>query len=150
MAERLLARPYREVAVGQTETTRGRTITEADLVNFCALTGDWYYLHSNAAEAEKSPFRARIAHGLLVYSYSAGLAIPPESRTLVANYGNDRLRFTAPVFIGDTIHAELEVLAKTDKSADGSSGVVDLRWDVFKQDGVQVVSSTLKLVMNDG
>ncbi len=150
MSERLLARAYRDITAGLAETTRGRTITEADVVNFCALTGDWYYLHSDAELASKSAFGQRIAHGLLVYSYSAGLAIPPDSRTLVANYGNDRLRFTAPVFIGDTIHVELEVLSKSDKAPDGSSGVVDLRWDVFKQGGTQVVASTLKLVMNNG
>jgi acyl dehydratase len=150
VSERILAKRYRDLAVGAIERTRGRTITETDLVSFCALTGDWYFLHSNAELAAQSAFGQRIAHGLLVYSYSAGLGIPPDARTLVANYGSDRLRFTKPVFIGDTISLEIEVLAKTDKAADGSSGVVDLRWDIFKQGEVQVCASVLKVLMNDG
>jgi 3-hydroxybutyryl-CoA dehydratase len=150
MSERVLSSRYADVTVGHKETTRGRTITEADLVNFCALTGDWYYLHSNAEAAAASPFGRRIAHGLLVYSYSAGLAIPPDARTLVANYGSDRIRFTAPVFIGDTIYVEIEVLSKHDKRPDGNSGVVELRWDIFKQGGVHVCASTLKVLMNNG
>jgi acyl dehydratase len=150
VSERILAQRYRDLALGMVERTRGRTISEADIVNFCALTGDWYWLHSNAEEAAKSPFGQRIAHGLLVYSYSAGLGIPPDARTLVANYGSDRLRFTKPVFIGDTISLEIEVLAKSDKAADGSSGIVDLRWDIFKQAGVLVCTGVLKVLMNDG
>jgi|SRR5271165_2394283 len=147
-APRIMAQRYCDLEVGDREVTRGRTITEADIVGFAALTGDFYWLHTNAQDAAASKFGQRVAHGYLVLSYSAGLGIPPDSRTLLANYGSERLRFTKPVFIGDTISLEVEVLAKSDKADDGTYGVVDLRWDVFKQGHELVMSSVLKVLMD--
>jgi len=144
---KLLERSYSDLRVGDSERSRGRTITESDVVQWCALTGDWFWIHSDRERAEASPFGARIAHGMLVWAYSAGLAVPPDSDTVVANYGAESVRFTKPVLIGDTIHVELEVLAKVDKQP--GRGVVDLRWDVFNQNGEKVCASVAKVLMID-
>lgn len=144
---KLLERNYSDLGIGDRETTRARTITEADIVQWCALTGDWFWIHSDRVRAEASPFGARIAHGMLVWAYSAGLAVPPDSPTIVANYGAESVRFTKPVLIGDTIHVELEVMAKADKES--GRGVVDLRWDVYNQKREIVCASVAKVLMID-
>jgi acyl dehydratase len=144
---KLLERSYSELRIGDRETTRGRTITETDVVQWCALTGDWFWIHSDRVRAEASPFGERIAHGMLVWAYSAGLAVPPDSDTIVANYGAESVRFTKPVLIGDTIHVELEVLAKSDKQP--GRGVVDLQWDVYNQKNERVCASVAKVLMSD-
>ncbi len=142
---KLLSQKYADLRVGDVERTRSRTITEADIVNWCALTGDWFWIHSDAPRAEASPFGARIAPGMLVWAYSAGLGVPPDSTTIVANYGAEKLRFTKPVLIGDTIALELEVLAKSDKQP--GQGVVDFRWDVINQRDEKVCVSVAKILM---
>ncbi len=82
-----------------------RTITEADIVMFASLSGDWNPIHTDAEFAKKTIFGQRIAHGLLTLSVVAGLLVRLglTERTIVAFYGIDKLRFTKPVFIGDTI-----------------------------------------------
>jgi len=143
-----LTRSYADIAVGERFVSRGRTITESDIVQWCALTGDWQVLHTDADYAARSRFGQRIAPGLLVLAYAAGFGIPPQSDTIVANYGTDALRFTAPTFIGDTIHLEAEVIEKTDKRA-GIDGVVRLAWNVFNQNAAMVMKSDLLILMNN-
>lgn len=142
-----LARHYDEIAIGERFVSRGRTVTESDLVQWCALTGDWYVLHSDAHYAARTRFRERIAPGLLVLAYAAGLGIPADAPAIVANYGSDALRFTAPTCIGDTIHLEAEVLEKSDKRP-AKDGVVRLAWNVVNQNGAMVMKSDLQILMS--
>src|ERR1700722_4191967 len=95
-------------------TSRGRTITETDIVNFAGLSGDFVELHMNEEYARSGPFGRRIAHGALIFSISTGLMVnlPDEQEAVIAFYGVDKLRFIAPVFIGDTIHITRRVVAK--------------------------------------
>jgi len=144
---KLLERNYSDLGIGDRETTRARTITETDIVQWCALTGDWFWIHSDRVRAEASPFGSRIAHGMLVWAYSAGLAVPPDSPTIVANYGAESVRFTRPVLIGDTVHVVLEVLGKAEKQP--GRGVVDLRWDIYNQKDEIVCASVAKVLMID-
>ena len=90
----LFARYLDDLDVGDSFTTKGRTITEADLVNFAALTWDTYPLHVDAEWAAKTMFGERIAHGMLVLSYAAGL-VPMQPGPIVAFYGMDKVRFFA-------------------------------------------------------
>src|SRR2546426_2562164 len=81
----LFARYFDDIEVGDSFTTKGRTVTEADLVNFAALTWDTYPLHVDAEWASNTMFGERIAHGMLVLSYAAGLvpdAAGPDRRLL--------------------------------------------------------------------
>jgi 3-hydroxybutyryl-CoA dehydratase len=116
--------------LGERLETPGRTITEADITNFAAFTGDWHPLHTDVTYAAKSPFGERIAHGMLVLSVGSALAFRLGTwvllpRSFVAFYGMERVRFTAPVKIGDTIRLEMTVASIENK--DESRGV--LTWD---------------------
>ena len=105
----LLYRTYDELEVGQAQRTRGRTITETDIVNWCALTGDWFYPHIDRVAAERSMFGQRVAPGIMVFALGTGLGVPSDATTILANYGTDRLRYTAPTWINDTIYLDIEV-----------------------------------------
>ncbi|GAA0493465.1 MaoC/PaaZ C-terminal domain-containing protein [Salinibacillus aidingensis] len=129
---------------GETWKSRARTITESDLIMFSALTGDWYPLHTDIEYAKKSPFKQRIAHGMLVLSIGTGLT-KMEPEIIVANYGIDQLRFIQPVFIHDTIHVELEVMDLKDKQ--NGTGVVTVKQATYKQTGDQVITGISKALV---
>jgi acyl dehydratase len=141
----LLWRYYDELSLGDSQATRGRTVTETDVVNWCAFTGDWFVLHSDKVFAEQSMFGQRIAPGMMVLAISGGLGVPPDSGAILANYGTDRIRYPRPTVIGDTVHLEMEVVAKKDR--DERSGIVDFRWDMVNQNGETVAASQLRVLM---
>lgn len=132
--------------VGETWSSRGRTITESDIVMFSAFSGDWHPLHTDKEYAENnSPFKQRIAHGMLVLSVATGLQIM-EPEVIVAFYGIDHLRFIQPTFINDTIHVELEVTELADKG--NGTGVVTAIQKVVKHTGEPVTTGVLKVLIN--
>jgi acyl dehydratase len=141
-----LERPVDELAVGTRLRTRGRTITETDVVNWCSMTGDWQVVHTDAVYAQSSRFGQRIAPGLMVLAFAAGLGIPPSSDTIIANYGTDKLRFVAPTFIGDTLHLEAEVLEITPRRP-AVDAVVRCAWNMVNQNGKPVMVSDLLILM---
>ena len=110
--------------VGEKAVSPGRTVTEADIVMFASLSGDWNELHTNAEYMKNSVFGQRIAHGILTLSIASGLGLratgsPPVE--VLAFLGMDKVRFVAPVFIGDTIRVESEVVeARPSKSMPGA------------------------------
>lgn len=110
--------------------TRGRTITEADLVAFAGLTGDFHPVHTDAEWAAASEFGERIAHGMLLLSYCVGLA-PFDPEFVLALRGFERVAFKRPVRIGDTVRLEGKVAAK--KELDAASGLVDFDWRLRNQ-----------------
>jgi 3-hydroxybutyryl-CoA dehydratase len=130
---------FEDFAVDSVTTSRGRTVTETDIVNFAGLSGDFVELHMNEEYAAKGPFGRRIAHGALVFSISTGLTVQVGQihDTVVAFYGVDKLRFTRPVFIGDTIHVVKKVIAKDLKGTD--RGVVCFETMVLNQYGHPVL-----------
>ncbi len=109
-------------------TGRARTITESDIVSFAAVTGDWHPQHVDAEWAAQSRFGERIAHGMLVVSYSIGL-IGFDPERVVALRGIDSLTFKRPVKIGETIHVEAEVADV--RPIDDDLELVELRWKVL-------------------
>src|SRR5262249_26196327 len=121
---------FEELQGGETRRSRGRTITETDIVNFAALTGDWVELHVNEEYARQSFFGRRIAHGALIFSISTGLAVRMGTvdDTVIAFYGVDKLRFIKPVFIGDTIWVRETVQNK--EVRDDQSGIVTMLTEV--------------------
>jgi acyl dehydratase len=126
-------------------TTPSRTITEADVVNFAGVSGDFNPLHTSKTEMADSDFGERIAHGALVFSAMTGLTrrIVDERAEVVAFYGVDRLRFTAPVRFDDTVHVELELLEKERKDHPTATGVVRYDAEVLNQRGEVVLSCEL-------
>lgn len=139
-------RKFEHFEVNETWLSRGRTITESDIVMFSAFSGDWYPLHTDKEYAEKcTPFRQRIAHGMLVLSVGTGL-LQMDSEVVVAFYGIEKLRFINPTFINDTIHLELEVIDLKDKG--NGTGVITFNQKVVKQTGETVVAAEFKLLVN--
>jgi enoyl ACP reductase len=104
-----LSLPFERLSLGDRFATRGRTVTEADVVGFAAQTGDFHPQHCDAAWAAASPFGERIAHGMLVVSYAVGL-VPFDPERVVALRRADAT-FKRPVKLGDTIRVEGGVLA---------------------------------------
>ena len=143
-----MARCFEEYSEGEVLLSPSRTITETDVVGFAGLSGDWNEIHTNEEFAKQGYYGRRIAHGALIFSISMGLASRNDrSRQpdLIAFYGVDRLRFIKPVFLGDTIHLKQTVLAPEPK--DASSGIVNLKHEVYKQDGVLAISYIAKLLV---
>jgi 3-hydroxybutyryl-CoA dehydratase len=100
---------FDELELGEEFETRGRTVTEADVVGFAALTGDLHPQHTDAEWASRSPFGERIAHGMLILSYAVGLAPLDPERVLALRRLRD-IVFKRPVVLGDTIRLRGSVL----------------------------------------
>jgi 3-hydroxybutyryl-CoA dehydratase len=114
---------YDELEVGMRGRSRGRTITEADVVGFAGLSGDWHPLHTDAEYAAHGPFGARIGHGMLTLAVTTGLmTLSPEA--VEAFYGMDRVRFIRPVRLGDTIRVETTIEEKIPRDTGGGRVVV--------------------------
>ncbi|HMX10726.1 MAG TPA: phenylacetic acid degradation bifunctional protein PaaZ [Burkholderiaceae bacterium] len=125
-------RHFEDLQIGESLLTHRRTVSEADIVAFGGISGDYFYMHFDEVAAKDSPFGKRIAHGYFVLSAAAGLFVSPAPGPVLANYGLDTLRFVKPVGIGDTIQARLTAKRKIDRQkvdAQGrGQGVV--AWDV--------------------
>lgn len=106
---------FDELRIGERLLTARRTITEADIVNFGGLSGDYFYAHMDKIAAAESLFGERVAHGYFIVSAAAGLFVDAARGPVIANYGMDNLRFVEPVKIGDTIQVELTCKQKTPK-----------------------------------
>jgi 3-hydroxybutyryl-CoA dehydratase len=143
--KRLVGSYFDELAVGEREITRARTVTETDVVNWCALTGDWFVMHSDKVYAERSVFGQRLVPGLLVVALSGGLGVPPDAEAVMANYGIDRIRYPRPTFIGDTLHCEIQVAALDER--DDKTGVATFDWRMISQDEQLVMVCQLKIVL---
>ena len=137
-------RHFEELQIGESLLTHRRTVSEADIVAFGGISGDYFYMHFDAIAAKESPFGQRIAHGYFVLSAAAGLFVSPAPGPVLANYGLDTLRFVKPVAIGDTIRARLTCKRKIDRQkvdAQGrGQGVVAWDVEVSNQHGELVAS----------
>ncbi len=122
-----------DMEVGQQAVSPGRTITEADIVAFAGLSGDYNVVHTDAEHAQSTVFGERIAHGLLGLSIASGLlmrAIPMEG-TAEAFLGLE-WKFKGPIKIGDTIRVRMKVVRKRPMKA-LKGGIVDLDLSVVNQ-----------------
>ena len=106
---------FDELVIGERLLTARRTVTEADIVNFACLSGDYFYAHTDKIAAADSFFGERVAHGYFIVSAAAGLFVDAAQGPVIANYGMDNLRFVEPVKIGDSIRVELTCKQKTPK-----------------------------------
>jgi oxepin-CoA hydrolase/3-oxo-5,6-dehydrosuberyl-CoA semialdehyde dehydrogenase len=142
---------FDELEVGDTLVTPSREITLGDVERFAALSGDTFYAHMSDEDARANGvFERRVAHGYFVVSAAAGLFVEPSLGPVLANYGLENLRFTKPVYPGDTITVQLTVKKKTAKpprEGEVPQGVVEWDVEVRNQDGEPVaVYSILTLV----
>jgi acyl dehydratase len=125
---------FEEFEIGQTITSVGRTITETDVVNFAALTGDWNTIHSNAEYAAKHFFGQRVAHGLLGLSVASGLAVRLGfmEGTVLAFREIGSWKFSQPIFLGDTIHVRATV-GSTKPMPRLGGGLVTMKVEILNQ-----------------
>lgn len=125
---------WEDWTVGRRWESSARTVTETDIVNFAALSGDWNRLHTDAEYCKSTQFGERIAHGPLVYAIAAGLLFQLRlyDDTLVAFLGFEDLRFTRPTRIGDTIRAVIEVTEQRESSKP-DRGLMRRRLQVLNQ-----------------
>ena len=118
----------------------GRTVTEMDNTLFCALTMNTQPLHLNADFAAQSQFGQRIVNGIFTLGLVVGLSVPEMTEgTIIANLGYDKVVHPNPVFHGDTVYAETEVLEKRESATRPDRGLVRLKQTGKKQDGAVVV-----------
>ena len=137
------AAPYDELRPGQTFVSRGRTITEADVVGFAALTGDWHPQHSDAVWAAESAFGERIAHGMLVISFAVGL-VPLDPRRVVALRRLGDVVFKRPVRLGDTLRVSGRIAELSPVGDD--AGLVTLSWSIHNQDAQLVCRARVEVL----
>ncbi len=134
---------FEEFVVGQTITTVARTVTEADIVTFAGLSGDFTQIHTDAEFSKGTPFGQRVAHGLLGLSIASGLAMRSGilEGTVMAFREITDWKFVKPVFIGDTIHVDINVVeTKAIPRVGGGSVVIVL--DVKNQKDETVMKGT--------
>ena len=150
MTESKLARRrglfFEEFIVGDQTESVGRTITEADIVNFAGLSGDYNLIHTDAEYSKRQMFGQRVAHGLLVLSIASGLAVRLGfmEDTILAFRGLE-WKFNAPVFIGDTIRVRVTVEATKPVPRLGG-GIVTLKMEVVNQRDEVVNRGTWEVV----
>jgi len=120
---------YEDLEVGQRiKHSLGRTITEADNTLFCALTMNTQPLHLNEDFAATTPFGHRIVNGIFTMGLVVGLTVPDLTEgTIIANLGYEKVRHPNPMFHGDTLYVETEVLEKRESKSRPNAGIVRLK-----------------------
>ena len=137
---------FEETDVGEKHTSSGRTITEADIVLFAGLSGDYSPPHTDYEFCKTTPFKKKIAHGLLTTSVSSGLFTRTGvfQGTGLAHMGTT-IKYTAPVYIGDTLHIEFTVGEK--EEMDAARGWLLINMETVNQDGKVVAKENMKMMI---
>lgn len=138
---------FEEFETGLEIQTGARTITETDIVSFAGLSGDYNFIHTNAAAAKNTPFGRRVAHGMLVASIATGLAVQQgfiDGTTLA--FRDLSWKFTRPVFIGDTIQVQVKV-TDTRPMARLGGGIVAFDARVVNQNGETVHKGVWRMLI---
>lgn len=120
----------------------GRTITETDDVWFTNLTMNLNPMHFNESYAAETEFGERLVNGLVVISTAVGMSVIDISQNATANLGYDDVRHHAPVFHGDTLFSESEVLEKRESDSRDHVGIVKTELRAYNQEGTEVLSMT--------
>ncbi|MFO1539124.1 MAG: MaoC family dehydratase [Chloroflexota bacterium] len=127
----------------------GRTISQADNTWFSLLTNNPHDIHSNADYASRTEFGKPLVVSTLTLAIVTGLSVPDISRNAIANLGWEDVRLTAPVFAGDTLYAESEVLEVRPSRSRPGQGIVRVRTDGRNQDGVVVLTFQRAVLLPD-
>jgi acyl dehydratase len=147
--ERKFGYTYSDLHVGMAFRSPGRTITDADLVAFAGLTGDYSELHTSDVYARNSQFGRRVAHGMLGLAYAHGLmwARTGELReTAVAFLGISDWKFVGPIFVGDTIFVDYRIAELRDSKSKPAQAIVTFDVELVNQNG-QVVQRGRKALL---
>jgi oxepin-CoA hydrolase/3-oxo-5,6-dehydrosuberyl-CoA semialdehyde dehydrogenase len=138
---------FEELNIGDTLTTAKRTITEADIANFANLSWDHFYAHTDHTSLEGTLFDRPVAHGYFILSAAAGLFVDAKKGPVLLNYGIDELRFTRPVYAGDTISVKLTVKEKIEQEKrepdDIAKGIIKWYVEVYAETNETVAIATI-------
>lgn len=141
---------FEEVEIGDSLETAGRTVTEADIVNFSNVSWDHFYAHTDSTSLNGTIFDKTVAHGYFILSAAAGLFVSGKKGPVIANYGLENASFFKPVYAGDTITVYLTAKEKINKGVKGRnipSGVVKWLVEVVNQrEEIVCVATILTLV----
>jgi itaconyl-CoA hydratase len=143
-----LGRAFEDFAPGQIFRHRpGRTITEADNVWFTLLTMNTHPLHFDDAFAAEQEFGKPLVNSCLTLSMVVGMSVRDTSQRAIANLGWSEIKLTHPVFVGDTIYAQSEVLAVRESAKRPNAGIVTIRTIGEKSTGEQFISFERNMLM---
>ena len=146
-ATALFSRDFDALEAGDRFSSRGRTITEADVVGFAGLTGDFHPQHTDEEWARERRFGGRVAHGMLVLSYALGL-VPFDPERIVALRRISDAVFKRPVALGDTIHVEGRI--ESAEAIDDEPGLVGSAWRVVNHRGELAARLRVEVVWRRG
>jgi acyl dehydratase len=138
-----------DLAVGQRFVTAARTVTESDVTSFAGLSGDFNPIHTDAEFAKDTTYGQRVVYGLLGLSIATGLLdrLGVFSGSAIAMLGIDGWRFTRPVFIGDTVHLEVTILAVRPSASKPDRGVVERKLELINQRGEVVQTGRVDVLV---
>jgi acyl dehydratase len=129
---------YEDLYVGMKFRSPGRTITDADLMSFAGLTGDFSELHTSDVYAKSSQFGRKVAHGLLGLSYAHGLMWPRTGElrdTAIAFLGINEWKFVGPLFVGDTIFVNYSLSELRDSQSRPTQAIAVFSVELVNQNG---------------
>ena len=150
MAYKTRGLTFDQFKIGDVFASQARTVTEADVVNFAGLSGDFNPLHTDEEFGKTTPFGTRIAHGMLVAAMATGMSNWTgvfEGTTLALM--EQLIQYKSPTKFGDTVHLELKVLEKKESSKP-DRGVVIFEAKVCNQEGKAVIEGKWTLMMKRG
>ncbi len=139
------------IPLGATFTSPGRTVTEADIVAYAGMTGDYNELHTNEEFCKTTPYGTRIAHGLLVLGLQSGLGTRaiPKALPISAFLGIKDWNFRKPVFIGDTISVRLTFAAARRSGKVPTNVIAEWHREVLNQRGEVVQDGTTVVLLDE-
>jgi acyl dehydratase len=139
---------YEDLTEGQTFTGPARTVTETDLVNFAMLSGDWNPIHTDEEFAKSTYYGKRVVHGLFGLSMMTGLLDRTGlfAGSIIAALGIRDWNYKAPVFVGDTLHFEMEIASKR-LTSKGDRGIVDRKFRLINQSNEVVQEGHIGLMI---
>ena len=139
---------FDDVEIGQEWESLGRTVTEADIVNFAGLSGDFNPIHVDHEFCKTTYFKRPIAHGMLVFAIGTGLGVNCPPMRTVAFMSIKEWKFLEPVFIGDTVHVKAKVLEKQERSR-GRRGVISWQRQILNHQN-KIVAEGVIITMVEG
>jgi acyl dehydratase len=139
---------YEDLTEGQTFTGPARTVTETDLVNFAMLSGDWNPIHTDEEFAKSTYYGKRVVHGLFGLCMMTGLLDRTGlfAGSIIAALGIRDWNYKAPVFVGDTLHFEMEIASKR-LTSKGDRGIVDRKFRLINQSNEVVQEGHIGLMI---
>ncbi len=146
--------PFEHIEVGQSWRSAGRTLTEAELALSCMLTTDWHPIHADEEFAKSTRAGRRVFHGTYGIAIAFGMSthFPELGDSVIAATGLSEWKYLAPLFVGDTVHVEVEIVTKRTTSG-GNRGLIERRLRLRKHTGEvaqEGIAGTLVRIMAPG